>query len=170
MSYRKANLNRKKGGNMKRNSTLLLCALLMMLTACSAYQKPAEPICSKQEYGDSVICAIGAKIGTTPEQMDTMLLDASLVGIATKVTTGTELKAAVAKVQKYVNDTPVLSINLVIGYLVKEAQVDPALALLLSRRLVFLQVPTLDIKTLTPIDVSLIKRHLENQMEQLNFF
>jgi hypothetical protein len=117
-----------------------------------------------------VLCAIGAKIGTTPEQMDTMLLDASLVGIGAKITTGAEMKAAVAKVQKYVSDTPAMSINTVIGYLVKEAKIDPALALLLSRRLVFLQVPTLDVKTLTPFDVQLIKSHLAHQMEQLSFF
>jgi hypothetical protein len=119
---------------------------------------------------EAAASAPGAKIGTTPEQMDTMLLDASLIGITTKVTTGDELKAAVGKVQKYVTDTPALSINLIIGYLVKEAKIDPALALLLSRRLVFLQVPVLDVKTLTPFDVGLIKGHLANQLEQLDFF
>ena len=154
---------------MKR--TLILLAVAALLTGCATmYPTPTAPLCGKPEAVGSVICAIGAKIGTTPEQMDTMLLDASLIGIGTKVTTGAELEKAIGKVQKYVNDTPTLSINLVIGYLVKEAKIDPALALLLSRRLVFLQVPTLDVKTLTPFDVSLIKGHLENQMEQLSIF
>ena len=149
----------------------VLLAIVAFITGCATmYPTPTAPLCGKLEAAGSVLCAIGSKIGTTPEQMDTMLLDASLIGIGTKVTTGSEMKAAVAKVQKYVNDTSTLSINLVIGYLVKEAKIDPALALLLSRRLVFLQVPVLDIKTLTPFDVSLIKGHLENQMEQLNFF
>lgn len=154
---------------MKR--VIALLAMVALVAGCATvYPTPTAPLCAKPEAVDSVLCAIGAKIGTTPEQMDTMLLDASLIGIGTKVTTGAELKAAVGKVQKYVNDTPAMSINLVIGYLVKEAKIDPALALLLSRRLVFLQVPTLDIKTLTPFDVSLIKGHLANQMEQLSFF
>ena len=154
---------------MKRFITLLAVAAL--LTGCATmYPTPTVPLCGKPEAVGSVICAIGAKIGTTPEQMDTMLLDASLIGITTKVTTGAELEAAVAKVQKYVDQTPTLSINLVIGYLVKEAKIDPALALLLSRRLVFLQVPTFDVKTLTPFDIALIKGHLENQMEQLSIF
>ena len=134
------------------------------------YPTPTAPLCGKPEAANSVICAIGAKIGTTPEQMDSLLLDASLIGITTKVTTGAELEKAVAKVQKYVADTPTLNINLIIGYLVKEAKIDPALALLLSRRLVFLQVPVLDVKTLTPFDIALVKAHLENQMEQLSIF
>ena len=154
---------------MKR--IIILLAMVALVAGCATmYPTPTAPLCGKPEAAGSVLCAIGAKIGTTPEQMDTMLLDASLIGITTKVTTGDELKAAVGKVQKYVTDTPALSINLIIGYLVKEAKIDPALALLLSRRLVFLQVPVLDVKTLTPFDVGLIKGHLANQLEQLDFF
>ena len=154
---------------MKRG--IILLAMVALITGCATmYPPPTAPLCGKPEAALSVICEIGAKIGTTPEQMDTMLLDASLIGIGTKVTTGAELRAAIGKVQKYVNDTPTLSVNLIIGYLVKEAKIDPALALLLSRRLVFLQVPILDVKTLTPFDVALIKGHLAHQMEQLDFF
>jgi hypothetical protein len=154
---------------MKRAIALL--AIATLVAGCATmYPTPPAPLCGKPEAAGSVLCAIGAKIGTTPEQMDTMLLDASLVGIGAKITTGGEMKAAVAKVQKYVDGTPTLSINLVIGYLVKEAKIDPALALLLSRRLVFLQVPTLDVQTLTPFDVQLIKGHLAHQMEQLSIF
>ena len=150
---------------------IALLAIAVLISGCATlYPPPIAPLCGRPEAAGSVLCAIGAKIGTTPEQMDTMLLDASLIGIGTKVTTGAELKSAVAKVQKYVADTPTLSVNLVITYLVKEAKIDPALALLLSRRLVFLQVPGLEVQTLTPFDVGLIKGHLANQMEQLNFF
>ena len=149
---------------------IALLAMVALIGCATIYPEPIEPLCAKPEAAGSVICAIGAKIGTAPEQMDTMLLDASLVGIATKVTTGAELRSAIGKVQKYVNDTPTLSVNLIIGYLVKEAKIDPALALLLSRRLVFLQVPVLDIKTLTPFDIQLVKSHLEHQMSQLDIF
>lgn len=154
---------------MKRFIALL--AMAALIAGCATmYPTPTAPLCDKPEAAGSVLCAIGAKIGTAPEQMDTLLLDASLIGIATKVTTGDELRNAIGKVQKYVTDTPTLSINLIIGYLVKEAKIDPALALLLSRRLVFLQVPVLDIQTLTPFDVALVKVHLEHQMEQLDIF
>lgn len=155
---------------MKRIIALLAVATLVAGCATMYPTPTAPPLCGKPEAAGSVLCAIGAKIGTTPEQMDTMLLDASLVGIGAKITTGAEMKAAVAKVQKYVDGTPALSVNLIIGYLVKEAKIDPALALLLSRRLVFLQVPTLDVKTLTPFDVELVKGHLAHQMEQLSIF
>ena len=151
---------------------LFIFILILIFTAscASVYQRPAVPVCSKSEAAGSVICAIGAKIGTTPEQMNDLLLDASLIGIGTKVTTGAEMKAAVAKVQKYVAEKPSLSAKLIISYLVTEAKIDPALALLLSRRLVFLQVPGLETQTLTPFDVGLVKAHLDSQMEQLSFF
>lgn len=150
---------------------IALLAIVALMTGCATmYPPPPAPVCAQPDATGSVLCAIGLKINTTPEQMDTMLLDASLIGIGTKVTTGAELEKAIGKVQKYVNDTPTLSVNLIVKYLVKEAQIDPALALLLSRRLVFLQVPQLDLKTLTPFDVQLVKKHLVNQMEQLSIF
>jgi hypothetical protein len=154
---------------MKRLIALL--AIILIMTGCATlYPTPPAPLCAKPEAAGSVFCAIGVKIGITPEQMNDMLLDASLIGIGTKVTTGAELKLAVGKVQKYVTSTPTLSVNLIIGYLVKEAKIDPALALLLSRRLVFLQVPGLEMQALTPFDKGLVEKHLANQLEQLNFF
>jgi hypothetical protein len=144
---------------------------MIALNGCAGmYPAPSAPACSKPEAAGSVICAIGSKIGSSPEQMNDMLLDVSLVGIGTKITTGAQMKEAVAKVQKFVNERPVLSISTIIAYLVTEAKIDPALALLLSRRLVFLQVPGLEIQTLTPFDVGLVKGHLANQLDQLAFF
>lgn len=155
---------------MKRLISMLAVAALVSGCATMYPTPTAPPLCSKPEAAGSVLCAIGARIGTTPEQMDTMLLDASLVGIGAKLTTGAEMQAAVAKVQKYVDGTSSLSVNLIVGYLVKEAKIDPALAILLSRRLVFLQVPPLDVQPLTPFDVQLIKGHLAHQTEQLSIF
>jgi hypothetical protein len=151
-----------------------LIAILMvvgLMTGCAGmYPAPEAPVCGTPESNGSVICAIGAKIGQTPEQMNDMLLDASLIGIGTKVTTGQQLKDAVIKVQKWVTERQILTIKGIITYLVSEAKIDPALALLLSRRLVFLQVPGLETQTLTPFDRVLVEKHLANQLEQLNFF
>ncbi len=151
-----------------------LIAILMVIgltVGCAGmYPAPEAPVCGKPEATGSVICAIGAKIGQTPEQMNDMLLDASLIGIGTKVTTGPKLKEAVVKVQKWVTERQILTIKGIVAYLVSESQIDPALALLLSRRLVFLQVPGLETQTLTPFDRGLVDKHLANQLEQLNFF
>lgn len=152
---------------------LVVVAVLAVfgLTGCaSVYQPPPVPVCASLDATGSVICAIAEKIGSSPEQMNDMLLDASLIGIGTKITTGAELEAAVGKVQAYVTEKKILTVSGIIKYLVEEAKIDPALALLLSRRLVFLQVPGLDQKTLTPFDIKLIEKHLANQVEQLSFF
>ena len=151
--------------------SLIVALMLAMVAGCaSLYPAPTAPVCGMPEAAGSVICAIGAKIGQTPEQMNDMLLDASLIGIGTKVTTGQQMKDAVAKVQKWVTDRQILTVKGIILYLVEEAKIDPALALLLSRRLVFLQVPGLETQALTAFDRSLVDKHLANQMEQLSFF
>ena len=154
---------------MKKLIAILL--VVGLLAGCAGmYPAPEAPVCGTPEATSSVICAIGAKIGQTPEQMNDMLLDASLIGIGTKVTTGPQLKDAVIKVQKWVTDKQILTVKGIVAYLVSEAKIDPALALLLSRRLVFLQVPGLETQTLTPFDRGLVDKHLANQLEQLNFF
>lgn len=150
---------------------IILCVALVCMVGCaSMYPVPPAPICGKPEAESSVICAISAKIGTTPEQMNDMLLDATLIPIAAKVVSAQELKDAVGKVQKYVKEKDVLSVKGIVAYLVVEAKVDPALAMLLSRRLVFLQVPGLETQALLPFDKELVLSHLQNQMDQLSFF
>ena len=150
---------------------LIAVLMMAMVAGCaSMYPTHTAPVCGIPEASGSVICAIGAKIGQTPEQMNDMLLDASLIGIGTKVTTGQQMKDAVAKVQKWVTEKQILSIQGIVAYLVSEAKIDPALSLLLSRRLVFIQVPGLETQALTPFDRGLVDKHLANQMEQLSFF
>jgi hypothetical protein len=54
--------------------------------------------------------------------------------------------------------------------LILEAKVDPALALLLSRRLGLINLPDLGIKPVTPYDKSLILAGLQHQIDQLSLF
>src|SRR5574343_1182182 len=117
---------------MKKFITLLLFGLL--LSGCSflnqVYPPPAVSVCSKAEAAGSIICATAAKLNMTPEQIDAAFLDAALVGIGTKIVQAKDLRAAVTKAQKWVQERNILTIDGLTKYLIQEAQIDPALALL----------------------------------------
>lgn len=99
-----------------------------------------------------------------------MLLDATLVPVAARLMKADELRAAIDKASAWV-DTHEFTMNTLIKYLVKEAEIDPALALLLSRRLVNLQnIPDLGDQYFDPDSVAMVKAHLRHQKEQFSWF
>lgn len=157
---------------MKKFITLLLFGLL--LSGCSflnqVYPPPAVSVCSKAEAAGSIICATAAKLNMTPEQIDAAFLDASLVGIGTKVIKAEDLRNAVTKTRKWVVEKNVLTIDGLVKYLVKESEVDPALALLLSRRLGLINLPDLGVQPLTAYDIQLVISSIDHQLEQLSWF
>lgn len=117
-----------------------------------------------------MLCRIFAKAGITAEQADAMLLDATLVPVAARLMKADELRAAIDKASAWV-DTHEFTMNTLIKYLVKEAEIDPALALLLSRRLVNLQnIPDLGDQYFDPDSVAMVKAHLRHQKEQFSWF
>ena len=157
---------------MKRMAAPLLAVIIFsLLFGCSKiYAPPATPVCASPEAKGSVLCAVAQRLNTSPEQLDSAFLDAALVGIGTKLVSAAELKAAVGKAQKWVGERNILTIDGLTQYLVKEATVDPALALLLSRRLGVINLPDLGTKALTTYDVTLVKAGLQHQLDQLAWF
>ena len=153
---------------MKKAGLLLM--VLILIGCNSAYPPPVDPVCSRPEAAGSVICATAQRLNLTPEQLDAVFLDAALIGIGTKVIQASELQAAVTKTQAWVKDKDILTIKGLTAYLITEATVDPALALLLSRRLGLINLPDLGIKTLTAYDRELVLYGLQHQLDQLTWF
>ena len=157
---------------MKRLTLMMIaCLLVVMFAGCaSVYPPPVDPVCSRHEAVGSVICATAQRLSMTPEQLDALFLDAALVGIGTKVIKAEELRQAVTKTMTWVKDKDILSISGLTKYLITEATVDPALALLLSRRLGLINLPDLGIKMLTAYDRELVIYGLQHQLDQLVWF
>jgi len=153
---------------MKKLIIMLCCVAL--LGCASLYPPPTEPVCSKPEAVGSVICATAQRLSLTPEQLDAAFLDAALVGIGTKVVKAEELRSAIGKAKVWVLEKNILTIDGLVKYLVTESTVDPALALLLSRRLGLINLPELGVQPLTQYDVQLVLAGLEHQLEQLSWF
>lgn len=150
--------------------TLIVTVCILLLAGCaSIYQPPAAPVCASPLAQGSVICAIAARLGTTPEQIDAMFLDASLVGIGTKVIKAEDLRKAVLETKLWV-DQHEFTVDALIKYLVKQAEVDPSLALLLSRRLGMINLPDLGQVQVTAYDKGLVLAGLNHQLEQLSWF
>lgn len=158
---------------MKKLSIILIVA---MLAGCQwgniIYPAPVTSVCTQPEAQGSVICQIATYLKTTPEQLNDALLDASLVGIWTKLISATDLRAAVSKVRQYTAMTDNLTMDMLIRYITKESETDPALALLLSRRLKTLNVTqgALNLKIFKPFDKGLVVKALDSQTEQLTWF
>lgn len=152
----------------------LVCLIITALCGCAwlqnIYPKPADPICAKPEYAESVICAIAKYLQIDAEQMDDMLLDATLIPVALKQAKAEQMKKAIAKVRKYVVEKDVLTMAGIRAYLVAQAEIDPALALMLSRRLpMFTEIPVLSVKIFLPVDRDLVIAHLDHQEAQFKF-
>ena len=152
--------------------TLLFIVCAFTLTACdTVYKPPVTPICLKPEYTQSVICEIGTYLKFQPEQMNDVIIDATLFGIGTKIVDGPALRKSTAKVRKWVVGKDILTMEGVVKYVMTEADINPAFALLLKRRLPdFGGVPGLSIKPLQPIDKSMIIWELDQLDEYLSWF
>ena len=152
-----------------RRLTVMFIACVLLAGCASIYPVPTDPVCAKPEAAGSVICATAQRLSMTPEQIDSAFLDAALVGIGTKVIKAEDLRAAVTKTKTWVEANE-FTIDQLVKYLVKQADVDPALALLLSRRLGMINLPDLGVVALTPYDKSLVLAGLNHQLEQLSWF
>jgi hypothetical protein len=148
----------------------IVTTLVVFFGCASIYPPPVDPVCAKPEAAGSVICATAQKLGLTPEQLDAAFLDAALVGIGAKVIKADELRKAVNKAIVWVKDKDILTIQGLTAYLVTESTVDPALALLLSRRLGLINLPDLGVQPLTAYDRELVLAGLDHQLKQLAFF
>ena len=145
--------------------------MLVFISGCATmYPPPPDPVCAKPEAAGSVICSIAQRLNMSPEQIDAIFLDAALVGIGTKVIKAEDMRAAVKKTMRWVDEKKILTINGLTQYLVKEATIDPALAMLLSRRLGLINLPDLGIVALTDYDVGLVTAGLQHQLDQLAWF
>lgn len=149
---------------------VLIAGFLFLGGCASVYPPPADPVCASPEAVGSVICATAARIGLTPEQIDAAFLDAALIGIGTKVIQAEALRKAVTTTRVWVVERDVLTIDSLVKYLIKESSFEPALALLLSRRLGLINLPDLGIKPVTSYDKALIIAGLDSQLEQLSWF
>jgi len=150
---------------------VVLFAVLFLITGCdTVYKPPVTPVCLKPEYANSVICAIGTYLKIQPEQMHEIIIDTTLLGIGFKITNGAEVRKTVAKVRTFVQEKDILSMQGLVAYIMKEAELNPAFALLLQRRLPeFTLVPGLSANPFQPIDKSMVLWELDQLDEYLKW-
>ena len=155
---------------MKKLPIVFIC-MLLLIGCDTVYKPPVTPICLKAEYSQSVICEIGNYLKIQPEQMNDIIIDAALLGIGTKIVDGPALKKSTAKIRVWVVERDILTMDGVVKYVMSEADINPAFALLLKRRLPdFAGVPGLSIKPLQPIDKSMIIWELDQLDSYLSWF
>lgn len=153
------------------NKIPIFIIFALLLTGCSTlYPTPPDPVCAKPDAAGSIICATAARLNMTPEQIDAAFLDAALVGIGTKIVQSDELRRAVTAARKWVAERDILSIDGLTKYLVTQSTMDPALALLISRRIGLINLPDLGIKPLTEYDKGLVLAGIDHQLAQLAYF
>lgn len=154
---------------MKRAILIGMVALLALSGCAEIYPKPTAPVCASPLAQGSIICATATRLNMTPEQIDSAFLDAALLSIGTKLIKAEDLRKAILETKKWV-DANEFTIDSLVKYLVKQAEIDPALALLLSRRLGMINLPDLGQVQVTPYDKGLVLAGLNHQLEQLEWF
>ena len=120
---------------MKKIILLLILAAFFIVGCDTVYKPPVTPICLKPEYSQSVICEIGNYLKVQPEQMHDIIIDSTLLGIGTKIVDGPALKKSTDKIRVWIVQKDILTMEGVTKYVMEEADINPAFALLLKRRL-----------------------------------
>lgn len=151
---------------------LLIAAFSMGISQCSLntiYPEPAAPICDVNQ--DAVLCRLFAYVGVEAEQVHNMLLDATLVPVGFSMLEAQDVVDGIDTVMAYVEEYGTISVNDLIAYTLGEAEVNPAFALLLSRRLgQFVDVPELSYTPLDPASRKMILDHLAKNRDQFAWF
>ncbi|MCU0589846.1 MAG: hypothetical protein MUC33_01280 [Desulfobacterales bacterium] len=161
--------------NGKLCGLALIIAMVMILAGCpqfgQIYKPPETPVCLKPEYAGSVICAIGAKLQLQPEQMHEIIIDATLLGLGTKIVDGPALRKTSAELRKWVVEKDILTMESLYKEVMDKAKLNPAFLLLLQRRLPDLAaVPVLNIKPFLPIDKAMVTWELDQLDSYLRWF
>lgn len=157
---------------MKKTAALI--ALAALLSGCAylnqIYPAPNDPVCALPEYAESVICACGRYLHLEAEQMSDMFLDATLVPVAIKQVKAEQMKKAIANVREYVEKKDILTMEGITAYLAEQSKTDPALAMMLSRRIPQLAtIPGLSVQPFQRIDKAMVLVHLDYQEQQFKF-
>lgn len=151
---------------------LLIAAFSMGVSQCSLsniYPEPTAPICELNK--EAVLCKLFAYVGVEAEQVHDMLLDATLVPVGLSAMEASEIVDAIDNVSAYVEEFGTISFNDLVLYAVKEAEVNPAFGLLISRRLSrFVAVPELSYAPLDPASRKMVLDHLQANRDQFAFF
>ena len=156
---------------MKKIFPILVMVVFLSAGCGYVYKPPVAPVCLQPAYSESVICALGKYLKVEPEQMHDIIIDATLLGLGTKIVDGPALRKSTAKIRTYVIDKDLLTMEGLVKYVMAEADINPAFALLLQRRLPdFGGVPQLSTLALKPIDITMIKWELDQVDEYLAWF
>jgi hypothetical protein len=147
-------------------TALLACGLLA--AGCALYPKNKTSACDRPENAGCLLCTVADQAGVTVEQMDTALLDATLLAVASKQVTVDDMRQAIGAAQEAVAlGAEGTSLDGLVRLLAANTKVDPLLIVLLQRRLApWTSVPDVPLRRLSPADLRLIQTHLERQAAQ----
>jgi len=146
---------------------IILVTAALFLGACALYQTtpPEQSVCATMDAQGSVICTAASKAGLTVEDINIMLLDATIVGWATTDIRADEVIRAIDRISTIINlnEPKGVTLKAVTDLVIQESKKSAALAAVLSRHLkTFADVE----QPLLSYDFYLINKHLEYQRAQ----
>jgi hypothetical protein len=151
---------------------LLIAAMSMGISKCSLsniYPEPAVPVCSV--HPEAVLCKLFAYVGVEAEQVNDMLLDATLFSAGVSVVEAKEIVDVIDSVMAYVEEYGTISFDEIAIFAIEKADVNPAFALLLSRRLNALtNIPEISDLALDPASRKMVLDHLQKNRDQFAWF
>jgi hypothetical protein len=131
------------------------------------YPTNEKSVCVSPDYTGSVICKVMTYLKETPEQFNDQLLDASIIGLMTKLFSKQDLTNAISVTRQFVAATEGLTLTKLLGFLETKSEKDEYLKMLLSRKLGRLKIPQFMDLVFTPQDKAMIIYALDSQEAQL---
>lgn len=148
---------------------ILLILTTVLLFSCTGFMagQQESKVCDltiHPEAAGSVICQVAYNINMTPEQMDSLFLDSTLL---TWTLTNVEAKDVVASIDNIIsfmenNSMQDIALEEVVTMVLKESKKSKAFAQIVSRHITAFNVPQL----MTDYDKRLTMIHLDHQRAQ----
>jgi hypothetical protein len=144
--------------------SLISLILAGFFYACSGMQMKAEDsVCAVEPQAkDSVICRVATEHGWTVEDIDTMLLDATVTAWAFDAVDRQQILDALDKIESYLVLNQIVVLNKVTGLVIEDAKKSAALSAVVSRRIKYIDVP----EVATDYDIHLMLTAVAHQRQQ----
>jgi hypothetical protein len=144
-----------------------LAVVFLMFFGCAGSMPAEKSVCATDQAATgSVICRIASEMGWTVEEVDNAILDATVLSWAFDVAEKEQILSLCEKVETVVNAEVDIQMSRIVALVVEDSKKSMAIASILSRRLIYFDVP----EVITPYDRYLILTNLKHVRDQFAIF
>ncbi len=140
-----------------------VAVVFLMFSGCAGSMPADKSVCATDQAATgSVICRIASEMGWTVEEVDNAILDATVLSWAFDVAEKDQILELCSRVEAVVNLDINVQMSRIVALVVDDSKKSQAIASILSRRLIYFDVPDV----IAPYDRYLILTNISHVRKQ----